>query len=1522
MSQHPVFISYNRQDAALVRPLVEALRARGLNPWFDQDQLPPGQPWRKAVEAGLEASAAVAVCIGPGGLGPIHEEEMDVALDLARREGKSVIPVLLRDAAPLPLFLTRYGYADLSDGPDGPGLDKLIQGIGARSDKPAVALPPPLPAPLEFTLRVRADGEALSAAWSLTDHSSGHPGNDDLGEFPLSLPLGKADLDELAWYLERYLEFPGAGDRAHAQGVEARLTQWGKALFEALFPNPAVNALYQRIRDHLDDQGRVLLSLVSDHPGFLIRPWEMLRDSRGPLALRGLTLRRRPAATDPRRAGFELDQPLRLLLIVARPEDTGFIDPRTSTRPVLEALAPLGEAVRVDFCEPPTLPELQRRLAAARRARQPYHVVHFDGHGQYYPETGVGALCFENDARNTELVEGRHLGDLLSRQQVPVVLLEACRGSQLSNKPIFGAVAPALLQSGVGSVIAFSHSVHVAAATLLSERLYQGLVAGLSVGEALEEARAALHADRARWLVPGPDPDTVDLQDWIIPQLYQGGADPVLVPGGAPAGERPQEPAQQPAQALPGFPPAPRYRFQGRARELLRLERALRDHPAALLHAGGGMGKTALAREAAHWWRRTGRFDTALFQSFEQGAGAEAVVQLLGANLGDEQDREAFARLGAEEQWARAVALFRSQPVLLVWDNYESVLPAFHTGSGAEAEAGAEAGGNDAPVEDSLSSALDAPARADLERLYRDLTAEDPSDTQTQGRLLVTCRPAATGLDGIQEVPLQGLARPDALHLLASAMDRKAIDRERPGYEREALEALLERLADHPLSIELVAPHLAELTPKTIVDELSARLHQFQDHTHLEGRNRSLLASLDFSRDRLSPEARAALPWLGWFEGGMFEASFLAFSEIPESDWGPIRDQLQATALLRVETLPQFSSPYLKLHPTLAEAARPGQGQSHSDGEGDGEGDGDDVGDIGGQRFIGVYLQVMQMIDQALRGSQPAAGMALMARELANLRRAMAQAFARGAHREGGALADILGTYLARAGRLRERDRLTAWVRDHMPEDRLDEAACRAILQHAWTLFTQGKADEALAAVRGLARRLEGGELVEGDLALEQAQTHRYEGRILLNAGRPDLALPPLERAIAGFRALGEDQRGNLSAALGDQANALMALGRYDPALAVADEGLALNRALGHDREVATALGQTAAILSAAGRHGEAEARFREGIAAAEQVGDQKLQGAFQLHLGEQQRETGRIAESITTLKRALALFQRAGDAGGEMQTCDLLGTSEAERGQLDPAEAWYRKALGLAQERQDLQQIAGTRQNLGILHQTRAQALDDPAAREPQLRAALAEVEASLDIKQRMGNRLGAAASHSQLGRIHRLLGDLDQAERAAHQALTIREALNHPDQWKDYANLADIARDRGDTHAAEEWQAKADAKLEELERLAAGPEGGAGRGDRGGNDDRGTPDLDDQLIQALLQVAQGVYQARARDQAPAADLAEALAQISGLPEPLGAFGRYLSAIAAGDDPPPPPGLPGPLQEIAEGLQAALRET
>ena len=1355
--------------------------------------------------------------------------------------------------------------------------------------------------PYEIRLIINPDDDGYSARWMESDGQTSDP-------FPLALPLTQADASDLRWYLERYIQLPGAGDHARAKEIEKKLKGWGQAMFKAVFDRAEGNQVYNNLMNAAKPGDQpCLLTIGAKDPAILTQPWEMMRDKRGPLAFQGINIRRQLQGSG-RPSQPTLSLPLRVLLIISRPTDTGFIDPRNSIAPMLDALdaLPPGQ-LTVNFCDPPTLSQLEETISQARRDKRPYHIVHFDGHGTYLPHTGIGALAFERDDGTSQLIPGTQLGDLLTQLDIPLALLEACRSSDLGDQPVFGSVAPALLESGVSSVVAFSHAVHVQAAQLLVERFYRELAAGQSIGESLSEARRKLRADTARWLHLGPNAETVDLQDWFIPQLYQAGPDLALIPTDSPSPDAPTPPRPSAPTSLHNFPPRPMYRFHGRAPELLDLERAFRRYPAVLVSGMGGMGKTALAREAAAWWLRTKRFDTAIFCSFEGKIGAERAVQLIGQALeGDD-----FNARSEGDQWQIAVDLFHQHRALLVWDNFESTLPIYQEGNLAsppagpvqsEDEGGAEGGRNPHPPETPNSTPdpliFSDDDRTQLQRLYRDLTDGNPAS-----RLLITCRPDETGLPGLKELPLTGLARPDSLHLLAAILDQKSITLEdRPGYEREEIDDLLTQLSDHPLSIELIAPHLKTLTPAQIKTEFSNHLSHFAEGSAFEDRNRSLLASLRFSTRHLSEIAQQTLPYLAWFEGGVFEAILLDFSQQSPEAWAAVRSELTATALLKVEDdgIMVGDRPYLRFHPTLPYAAHPS--------------DVPDALSDAKARFIEVYLSVRRAAEDALHGSRPAVGMGLMAREEANLRRAIRLAFGRNEHHQASQMATTLRDYLERAGRLRERDALTAWVKSQFPEEAgLTVAICAATRQHAWTCFTQGEREAAIQMVETLITRLETEGLADGtDPTFQIASSNLYLGRIYYHAGRANLALKPLQKAIALFEQFGESQRGNLAVTLGSLANAYRQLGRFKEALNASERSLAIERESGRDREIAVGLGRNAEILMAQNRYAEADARYEEALMVARAVNDQAVLGLILQHRGGLQDEMGNPNQAVELYKQAITLFQRANNTAEEMRTCNLLAVAERKQNHLTAAEGWFARSRELALQLKDRGQQAAVAQNLGILYQIRAENTPDDKTRVAFLHQAVASVEESLTIGLEMGNQLGAADSYSQLGLLYPLLGDLAQAEENALKSLQIRESLNHPDAYKSYGILANIAEARGDSDVAAQWQAKLEAKWAEIQQLRQGP--GAGEQGRAG-----VGGQEAQLVQAIVELAQAAFNARQSGNVEP-ELAEALARLVAAPAPLGSVGSFLQAVATGEELPPlPPGLPAPFENILVQLVEAL---
>lgn len=136
--QYDCFLSHNSQDKAAVRVLARQLRDRGLRIWLDEDELRPGVPWQELLELGIKQSRSALVLIGADGLGPWEEKEMRAVLNLAVKDQRPVIPVLLPDtlAAPeLPLFLQDLSWVDLranAESGELSGLQRLIWGITGR----------------------------------------------------------------------------------------------------------------------------------------------------------------------------------------------------------------------------------------------------------------------------------------------------------------------------------------------------------------------------------------------------------------------------------------------------------------------------------------------------------------------------------------------------------------------------------------------------------------------------------------------------------------------------------------------------------------------------------------------------------------------------------------------------------------------------------------------------------------------------------------------------------------------------------------------------------------------------------------------------------------------------------------------------------------------------------------------------------------------------------------------------------------------------------------------------------------------------------------------------------------------------------------------------------------------------------------------------------------------------------------------------------------------------------------------
>ncbi len=689
---------------------------------------------------------------------------------------------------------------------------------------------------------------------------------------PFESPLSGQDLEDLRWYLEDYLVAPYAVYEDRGREIEGRLPAWGQALFASVFGSGREGGkIYQRTAGRKDWE----LWIASDSAPFLALPWELLRDPdrKTPLAL-GISGIHRTIDAPSDAAQVPTGESLRVLMVIARPYGQKDVPYRTIARPLLSRLEPVQGRVELEVLRPPTFNALKERLRRAQAAEEPFHIVHFDGHGtvgrpvrggspdplRYAADRPVGVLLFETEAGGEDPIAADDLAPELATAGVPLLVLNACRSGMLAGAEPNAAVATRLLHEGTAAVVAMGYTVYAVAAAEMMAAFYESLFAGDSVSQAVTAGRRQLHRRNLR---PSPK-GKLPLADWIVPVHYARReiAFPQLRRQATRGGisldealekvrEREQAAARPEGEGVhvEGEIDAAEGRFFGRDQEFQWLETALRTDRVVLLHGIGGTGKTELAKAFGRWLRDSGGLDhpsLVFFHSFEPGLpsfGLDGVVASVGLRFFGSD----FARLDPDDRVQAVLEALRETRMLLIWDNFETV--------------------HSMPDPQGVTPTLDETER---ERMRRFLEAVHEKG---KGGVIITSRSRESWLgEEIRRREVGGLAREDAIEyadaLLAGRPEAIARRKNSPFAE------LMEHLAGHPLSLRLVLPRLEETEPEALLEELRNEPVPDFDEAEDGDRLRSVAASVHYSFRHLPDEDRRRLPVLSLFEG-MVDADVL-----------------------------------------------------------------------------------------------------------------------------------------------------------------------------------------------------------------------------------------------------------------------------------------------------------------------------------------------------------------------------------------------------------------------------------------------------------------------------------------------------------------------------------------------------------------------------------------------------------------------------------------------------------------------
>ncbi|MDQ3960083.1 MAG: CHAT domain-containing protein, partial [Pseudomonadota bacterium] len=718
--------------------------------------------------------------------------------------------------------------------------------------------------------------------------------------FRFTAPLGPIEADDLRWYLESYYLWPSGTFTERAKRIEAQLPKWGQDLYQAATVaqsardlladwHQTAKGIERRFSVHVDHrlpEGSCEEEQVASNEAasaLLSLPWELLHDDEGYLfqGMNAVRVRRRLPKQKPQPAN-PARLPIRILLVSPRPEDeqASYIDHRISARPLMEAIESLGELAELTVLNPPTFAALKDALRKSAKTGKPFDVVHFDSHGVYDREHGLGGLCFE-DPKDGQKLEKRSAHKILAKElaaefrayRVPLVFLEACESAKTEESPT-ASVAAKLLEGGVSSVIAMSHSVLVETARRFVTAFYKELATGERVGTAMLAGQQALYGDTYRGKIMGAG--ELHLHDWFVPVLYQEEQDPQLITKKPPK-EVQQLQAKQRRLSFGALPDTPKHSFIGRSRELLALERLLHNQPSYAVVCGqGGAGKTTLAVELARWLVRTNRFRRAAFVSLEQYTDARGVLDELGRQLLPEGDNWSVAQYSNLKQALQSVErALGDHPTIIVLDNIESVLPGnFPSPLAGEGEGEGE-------------------TFQAIAQLCQHLLHADPAT-----RLVFTSRESLPEPFNHKhrEIGLGALSREDAKALVSHVLAQEGLipNPNDPDDKEEDIIELVEAVNRHARALVLLAPELASRGVRATTENL----HQIMadlDKKHPDDRENSLYASVELSLRRLPLEMWEQVKALAVFHGG---AHLYVLGKMLETDAEAVRNL--ANALIEV----------------------------------------------------------------------------------------------------------------------------------------------------------------------------------------------------------------------------------------------------------------------------------------------------------------------------------------------------------------------------------------------------------------------------------------------------------------------------------------------------------------------------------------------------------------------------------------------------------------------------------------------
>lgn len=249
-----------------------------------------------------------------------------------------------------------------------------------------------------------------------------------------------------------------------------------------------IRVLYALCREKAREQGvrmRVLLNPVGRNVCRI--PWEFITDPDADdehLALR-VAIARTPHLMEPT-APLRIVPPLRVLGVMSRPRDLAQLEADHERSSISSALGHLtSDLLHVEWLDSDRWQVLRSRLSA-----EPWHILHFIGHGGFDEDLQSGYLELTDEEGNALPVQASDVaGFIRDNPQLKLVVLNACESAAAGDDGIFSSTAAKLVRAGVPAVVAMQFEITDPAALAFSYSFYEAIARGTPVDRAVTHAR-------------------------------------------------------------------------------------------------------------------------------------------------------------------------------------------------------------------------------------------------------------------------------------------------------------------------------------------------------------------------------------------------------------------------------------------------------------------------------------------------------------------------------------------------------------------------------------------------------------------------------------------------------------------------------------------------------------------------------------------------------------------------------------------------------------------------------------------------------------------------------------------------------------------------------------------------------------------------------------------------------------------------------------------------------------------------